>query len=420
MTGKPKDRRGFIKRFSLASLLAGSGLATQSCAERETVPSLPEAHTKNNLHMGASALRGLIYPREHRSRRVSSYDRTGKNADFLELAAGATATLASIRGAGCISHIWMTIKSFEKDYLRRLILRAYWNEETTPSIEAPIGDFFGVGHARVQPFQSLPLNMVTGGDPQKKDWAAMNCFFPMPFAGGARFTLTNEGEQPVPSLYYYIDYEEYAGAIGEALQFHAQWRRQNPTRGTLNLSRPEATVDETNNAANLDGVNNYVILEATGRGHYVGCNLSIDNINPIKSFDWFGEGDDMIYIDGEQTPSLVGTGTEDYFCAAWGYPSGQYSGLYHGISLAQPLEKSPFHSGKWTTYRFHIEDPITFTKSIRVSIEHGHANIQSNDYASTAYWYQTEPHGAFPALPSVQDRLPISDDDSRRQFYKTF
>lgn len=415
MTDEPKNRRGFIKRFSLASLLAaGSGLACRVSPQTTSSP------VSNNLGMGVSALRGLVYPREHKSRRFSSYDREGRNADFLLIAPGATATLAEIRGAGCISHIWTTIKSDEPHFLRRLILRAYWNKETTPSIEAPIGDFFGVGHARAQHFQSLPLNMVTGGDPQKADWAAMNCFFPMPFTDGARFTLTNEGEQVVRSFYYYIDYEEYPAATKAALQFHAQWRRQNPTPGTMDLSKPEATVDAVNNRVNLDGKNNYVILEAKGRGHYVGCNLSIDNINPIRGFDWFGEGDDMIYIDGEQTPSLVGTGTEDYFCAAWGYPSGQYSGLYHGISLAHPIADGPFHSGKWTTYRFHIEDPITFTESIKVTIEHGHANVQSNDYSSTAYWYQTEPHGAFPALPKVEDRLPISDEDSARQFDKTF
>jgi hypothetical protein len=94
--------------------------------------------------------------------------------------------------------------------------------------------------------------------------------------------------------------------------------------------------------------------------------------------------------------------------------------LYHGISLANPTENGPTYSGKWTMYRFHIEDPITFTRSIKVTIEHGHGNVQSNDYSSTAYWYQSEPHAAFAALPQVKDRLPITDRDSKRQFYKTF
>jgi hypothetical protein len=416
MSRQVNIRRSFLKRFSLASLFAGGGLFGRAQAE----PSAGDAQTGASLQMGPGALRGLVYPRQHKRKRVSSWDREGKNADFLRIPPGQTSTLASIDGAGCISHIWVTINSPEQHYLRRLILRAYWDGESNPSIEAPIGDFFGVGHGRAQHYQSLPLNMVTGGGVQAANRAAMNCFFPMPYGRGARFTLTNEGEQQVNSFYYYIDYEEYASEPTDLLRFHAAWRRQNPTTGTMDLAKQGVNFLETNKVANLDGKGNYVILEASGRGHYVGCNLSIDNVNPIRDFDWFGEGDDMIYIDGEETPSLVGTGTEDYFCAAWGYPSGHYSGLYHGISLANPTENGPTYSGKWTMYRFHIEDPITFTRSIKVTIEHGHGNVQSNDYSSTAYWYQSEPHAAFAALPQVKDRLPITDRDSKRQFYKTF
>ena len=111
----------------------------------------------------------------------------------------------------------------------------------------------------------------------------------------------------------------------------------------------------------------------------------------------------MIFIDGEKwPPSLHGTGTEDYFCEAWGYPSGEYSAPYHGISLGNDTRE---WSGKWSMYRFHIEDPIRFKKSIRVTIEHGHANNQSNDYSSVAFWYQFEPHKNFKVLPSVKKRL---------------
>ena len=151
--------------------------------------------------MGVSALRGLVYPRDCRRRRIASHDRTGGNADYAPIPAGQTLTLAALEGAGCISHIWITISTPEQHYLRRLVLRAYWDGEANPSIEAPIGDFFGVGHGRAQHFQSLPLNMVTGGSTQARNQAAMNCFFPMLFERGARFTVTNEGEQPVKSFY---------------------------------------------------------------------------------------------------------------------------------------------------------------------------------------------------------------------------
>lgn len=422
-----RPRRRFLKRISLASLLAGSGLfgsaltgcsTTSDSARSDTTESgLPGAQ---GMLMGMGALRGLAAARDCRSRRVSSYDRTGRNEDSMRVPAGQSVTLANISGAGCITHIWMTTGHMESDYLRKLVLRAYWDGEEQPSIEAPLGDFFCLGHGRVEAFQSLPFNVVTGSQIKELNLAGLNCYFPMPFSEGAQITITNDGSGEVPNLYFYIDYEEYKTLAPNLLRFHAQWRRVYPTPGSVNLARPDMTRETTNGLVNLDGKNNYVILEARGRGHFVGCNLSTDNVNPIRQVDWFGEGDDMIYIDGEETPSIIGTGTEDYFSAAWGYPSGVYSGLYHGVTLARPSDPTKTYSGKWTTYRFHIEDPIAFSSSIRVTIEHGHANVHSNDYASTAYWYQTEPHAPFPPLPKVNDRLPLSDEESNRLFHRTF
>ncbi|MBI3693508.1 MAG: DUF2961 domain-containing protein [Acidobacteria bacterium] len=368
-----------------------------------------------------SGLGHLFLAREGRRRRSSSWDRTGKNADRVGVDPGATAVIADISGAGCIRHIWITIGDEEPGYLRRLVLRAFWDGETSPSVETPIGDFFGVGHARVSNYWCLPLNMVTGGGPQARNQAAMNCFFPMPFARGARLTVENQGQMPVQSLYYYVDYEEYDRLPGEALRFHAQWRRENPTKPSIHVAdRSQNLIAATKEIVNLDGKSNYVILEAAGRGHYAGCNLSIDHLNPMPNYGWFGEGDDMIFIDGETMPSLVGTGTEDYFCAAWGYPGGLNSMPYHGISLAGPTDGPAPYSGKWTMYRYHIEDPVLFAKSIKVTIEHGPANIHASDYSSVAYWYQTEPHAPFPPLLPVDQRLPIPDRDSLRQFWRTY
>lgn len=400
MTG----RRDFLSRLGVC----GSALALPGGAA-ETPAGIAAVGGLSNLH----------FARQGRRKRISSYDRSGKNRDSLRIEPGESATLAEISGPGCIRHVWVTIAANEPNYLRRMILRAWWDGETEPSVECPIGDFFGVGHGRVSHYWSQPLNMVTGGETLKAGNAAMNCFFPMPFARGARIAIEHQGEKRVGAFYYYVDYEQYEQAPPDVLQFHAQWRRSTPTPPSIDLSSPGADNGKVNDLSNLDGKQNYVICEAQGSGHYVGCNLSIDNINPIRYFGWFGEGDDMIYIDGEKTPSIIGTGTEDYFCAAWGYPSGAYSTPYHGISLAGPTEGPDAYSGQWTMYRYHVEDPVMFQKSIRVTIEHGHANVQANDYSSVGYWYQTEPHRKFPALLPVAQRLPRTRYETLKEFWKT-
>ena len=402
------------RRFLAGSL--GLGAAAIAPPARHA----PAASASAPIALGG--LSQLYLQRTGKRRRSSSWNRNGKNADRVGIEPGKSAVMADIKGAGCIRHIWVTIADNEPDYLRRLILRAWWDGESSPSVETPIGDFFGVGHARVSNYWCQPLNMVTGGNAATQARAAMNCFFPMPFGKGARLEVENQGKQPVGSLYYYVDYEEYPSLPDDALRFHAQWRRENPTTNpALNLADRTNGFPQTNEVVNLNGEGNYVLFEAKGRGHYVGCNLSIDHTNPIANFGWFGEGDDMIYIDGETTPSLIGTGTEDYFCAAWGYPGGFNSMPYHGISYAGgPTDGPASYSGKWTMYRYHIEDPVMFEKSIKVTIEHGHGNVHASDYSSTGYWYQTEPHSAFPALLPVDQRLPIPDRESLRQYWKSF
>ena len=344
---------------------------------------------------GVSPLSGLATLRDARSRRASSWDRAGGNRDAISIEPGATATLADIQGAGCIRHIWFTISCEDRLYLRKLVLRMYWDGEENPSVETPVGDFFGVGHAVATHFVSLPLNMTTG--PGRRLQAGMNSFWPMPFASRARLTIENQCGVPVRSFYYYVDYESYDSLPTDQARFHAHWRCEHPCQAVVH--------PDPRNAINLGGAENYVLMEAEGRGHYVGCVLNVDNWNAFhQNYIWFGEGDDMIFIDADTwPPSLHGTGTEDYFCEAWGFPSGAYSGPYHGVSLAgDNLE----WSGQWSLYRFHIEDPVHFQERIRVTIEHGHANDQGNDYSSVAYWYQTEPHKPFPALPAVAARLP--------------
>jgi hypothetical protein len=279
----------------------------------------------------------------------------------------------------------------------------FWDGEKRPSVEVPIGDFFGVGHGVARHFVSLPLNMIA--KPGRGNQAGMNCYFPMPFNSSARIEVENQAGVEVEALYYYVDYEVYPEVRENTAYFHAQWRRENPCKKKVFPKKKGKAHADHSNEVNLDGKDNYVILDAKGRGHYVGCLLNVDNTEAFhQNYTWFGEGDDMIFVDGEAwPPSLHGTGTEDYFCSAWGFPCGEYAGPYHGVSLAGDVEE---WSGKWSVYRFHIEDAIHFKKSIRVTIEHGHANDQGNDYSSVAYWYQMEPHKSFPRMPAASRRLP--------------
>ena len=323
----------------------------------------------------AGVLADLPNFKDFKAARSSSYDPTGGNADGRSdwpIQPGETRPIAEIQGAGAITHLWITIASPDKQHLKNLVLRMYWDGEKSPSVESPIGDFFGLGHARYYQYWSTPIQI--GVD------KGLNCFWRMPFSNGARVTVSNDGPLPVAAFYYYVDYQKLDAPPQDTGRFHAQYRQAYPC--------PKGA--------------NYVFLDAVGRGHYVGCNLSVHN----RAGGWWGEGDDMIYVDGEEKPSLHGTGAEDYFCGAWCYGetfSRPFSGPYFGNPLN---DGSHTQNALWNVYRYHIEDPIPFTKSIRVTIEHGHNNNRPDDYSSVAYWYQAEPHAAFPPMPKPEDRLP--------------
>jgi len=359
-----------------------------------------------------SPLRDLIRFKDYRTRRISSWDRTGGNLDFIRIPREETVTIADIKGAGCITHIWFTVNCRDRDYLRKTLIRMYWDGEEDPSVDSPLGDFFGIGHGVAKPFQSLPLNM-TGGTGMKGDRSALNSYWQMPFAKSAKIEIVNECYCAIDSFYYQIDYEEYGKLEDkDILRFHAKWRRENPCHGVKPEGEDIFKIFIKNK--NLRGKENYIILEAEGRGHYAGCILNVDNLEVGEKapkfrenpFEWWGEGDDMIFIDGEEKPSIVGTGSEDYFTHAWGMQDKAY--LYAGSSLHE-YDPNFKRRRKCTSYRFHIEDPVRFKKSIKVTIEHGHANTQSNDYSSVAYWYQTEPHKPWAPMPKVEERLPRPD-----------
>jgi len=345
-----------------------------------------------------SSIRELSLEREGKRKRISSYDKTGGNKDFIVIPQNSTAIIAKIEGTGCITHVWSTMMTTQEEpYIsRKVALRMYWDEEEFPSVEAPIGDFFGMGHGILKNFWSAPLSM----SPQ--DGKGFNCFFPMPFEKEAIIEVTNECDNALV-FYFYIDYEQYESLTRKELRFHAWWNRGNPCEGIgdSGISNEEYEFGGKNTTAE----ENYLILEAEGKGHYVGCNLNVHNLRQTEKWNWYGEGDDMIFIDGERwPPTLHGTGTEDYFNMAF-CPQQEFCTPYHGLILGG----GPNWSGKITLYRYHIADPIMFGKSIRVTIEHGHNNRRSDDISSTAYWYQEELHKKFRLLPPVQDRLPRLD-----------
>jgi len=335
-------------------------------------------------------LSGLPAARDYVQKRSSSYDRSGGNADSRVIAPGQTLTLVDDTGPGIITHVWFTIASPETYHLKKLVLRAYWDGEKTPSVETPVGDFFGLGLGDYVLYQSLPLQVAPDN--------ALNSFFPMPFQKSARLTVTNEGSRAVDAFYFNIDYRAYKHALpADMLYFHAQYRQATPAKGWTNewQSNGDPSVD---GKKNLDGTDNYVWLDAKGRGHFVGVTMSVLE----NQDDWWGEGDDMFFIDGEKTPSINGTGSEDYFLGAWDFGGHAFSyGLY-----GAPVVGAERAGRGSSVYRFHLDSPIPFTKSIKATIEHGHANHRSDNYFSVAYWYQTEPHAPFPPLPPVADRLP--------------
>jgi hypothetical protein len=337
-----------------------------------------------------------------RSQRISSYDRTGGNDDFIGIGPRDTLPLAEMAGAGIVKHIWITVSTQDPLFRRNLVLRMYWDGQEHPSVEAPLGDFFGNGWGMKYNFISLPLAVAP------KEGNALVCYFPMPYGDGARITVENQSDIRVDSFYYYVDYEEHASIPDDMGRFHA-WYHQE-------LTTPESASGDVEDEWQIFGKYpnnptdkfNYLFCQPSGLGHYVGVNYYVNCPTPV----WYGEGDDMFLVDGEPWPgSAHGTGTEDYFNQSW-CPDEHYLHPYFGTARAPGrLNDSPRFGwlGRTHVYRFHMEDPIRFKKALRASIEHGHANCLTLELASVAYWYQALPSKPFPSFPTPEQRVPLPE-----------
>jgi len=319
-------------------------------------------------------------------------DGTGKNAarelgqgwkvsPSVRIAPKTTFTLGEIKGPGCIQQIWMT----PTGNWRHSIIRFYWDDETEPSVECPVGDFFACGWGKYCQINSLAVCVNPG--------SAFNCYWPMPFRKKARITLENRDEKPM-TLYYQINYA-LTSVSRDAAYLHAQFRRENPLqqKGTYTI---------------LDGVK--------GRGHYVGTYMAWEARSP----GWWGEGEIKFFMDGDKDwPTICGTGTEDYFCGSYNFENREtkkyqpFSTPYAGLAQVIPPDTAYVPPQRFGLYRWHITDPVRFEKDLRVTMQalgwqpdRRYLPLQ-DDIASVAFWYQTEPHAKFPALPG-KDALAVT------------
>jgi hypothetical protein len=299
---------------------------------------------------------------------------------FVVVKPGETFTLADVDGSGLIEHIWMT----PTGNWRFSILRMYWDNEKEPSVEVPVGDFFAVGWGKYARLSSLPICVNPG--------SAFNSYWPMPFRQHARITIENIDEKAM-SVYYQIDYS-LADVPRDSGYFHAQFRRVNPL--------PEKQV--------------YTIVDGIkGKGQYVGTYMAWG----VHNNGWWGEGEIKFFIDGDREfPTINGTGTEDYFNGSYDFENQEthqyeeFTSPYSG--LVQVLKPDGLYQSqqRFGLYRWHIPDPVRFESNLRVTIqalgwrEGGRYLPLRDDISSVAYWYQTEPHTAFPKLP-VKDELEI-------------
>ncbi len=368
----PGNRRRMTSRLGglAVMLLAIASGRAQPAATRPGVTSPPPAE---------AGLIALTHLSDAQTRRLSSSNPDlNSNGDSRVIKEGETLVLADLTGPGAITHLWNTVASQDPFSGRSLVLRIYWDGMTKPSVETPLGDFFGIGHGAIADFHSLPVSVSSYG-------RSRTCFWRMPFRKSAKITLTNEprGFGDI-EVYYYVDWEKLPSLPEDSLYFHARYHQAFP-----------ATPGE------------YTILDTKGRGNYAGTVLSVHQVKT----GWFGEGDDRFYIDDAALPSLRGTGTEDYFNDSWGFRP--FAAPAHGVTLYEGV----FPGDRVSAYRWHLSDPVRFQTSLKVSIEHRGSTVTDDGrkisssgerpdwVSSVAFWYQTPPVASETPLPPATNRV---------------
>jgi HEAT repeat protein len=326
---------------------------------------------------------GLAQLKKYSSHRVSSGNRNiASNDDSKRIMPGDTLVMADVAGPGMITHIWLTVANNEFAWPRLLRVRVYYDGHKTPSVDAPLGDFFGVGHGSERNLNSLMVHDSSFG-------RARNSYWPMPYRKSCRITVTNEGDRIVPMFYYHVDYRSYPSLPADVAYFHAYYRQERPARAG----------------------HNYEFLDIKGTGHYVGTVLSVIQ----TQLSWFGEGDDLFYIDGAKKPQIYGTGSEDYFNDAWGLRDSD------GPWAGTPIAEGERIGSRLSAYRWHVPDPIAFTNSLWAGIEHAGWTAKEDgsvrsafeerpDYfSSVAFWYQKGVNESLPEPPYGRARLPFGN-----------
>ncbi|MDP2956053.1 MAG: DUF2961 domain-containing protein [Longimicrobiales bacterium] len=301
------------------------------------------------------------------------------NDDSARPIPGETVVLAELEGPGIVNHIWLTVAGNEYGWPRLLRLRVYYDGSDVPSVDAPVGDFFAVGHGMERPVNSLVVRNSSSG-------RSRNSYWPMPFRRSVRVTITNEGTRRLYNLYYHVDWQKHESLPANTGYFHARYRQALPP--------PEGDW--------------YDFLRVRGRGFYVGTVLNAVQVAP----GWFGEGDDLFYVDDDPVPVIMGTGTEDYANDAWSFRVGE--GPYTGVTVADGTETG----ARMTAYRWHLNDPIPFRTSLRAAIEHGGWTFNADGtvrsafeerpdlFSSVAFWYQDGIATDQPEPPYGAARLP--------------
>ena len=326
---------------------------------------------------------GLTQLKKYSSHRVSSGNAyIASNDDSKRIMPGDTLVMADVAGPGMITHIWLTVANNEFAWPRLLRVRVYYDGHKTPSVDAPLGDFFGVGHGSERNLNSLMVHDSSFG-------RARNSYWPMPYRKSCRITVTNEGDRIVPMFYYHVDYRSYSSLPADVAYFHAYYRQERPARAG----------------------HNYEFLNINGTGHYVGTVLSVVQ----TQLSWFGEGDDLFYIDGAKKPQIYGTGSEDYFNDAWGLRDSD------GPWAGTPIAEGERIGSRLSAYRWHVPDPIAFTNSLWAGIEHAGWTAKEDgsvrsafeerpDYfSSVAFWYQKGVNEGLPEPPYGRARLPFGN-----------